>query len=294
MAKNKSKSKGGKPGKKLCPADIGLPPTATLLSPGCPSPDESYVPEAPAATAAGEAWLGAQMVEVSKLQPFDWNPNEMTPQEFNNLVEQIQREGFDEPLQIVKKEDGTLWILGGEHRYRACKVLGLEKVPAVLKDIPESEWKTYVVRRNIVRGDLNKDKFTRIVKDVVVGDDFGAVSAQMGFDNVKEMMRHYNSEAAAGRAADSVLKQAETELDAVHNMSHILNSVFAQYGDTLPAGFVFFCYGKRMHLMVQGDDRMGKAVEALVAKLKDSGANANEVLAPVLESIEIKVEAPAQ
>lgn len=231
-------------------------------------------PPAPAERVLGGRWDGAVLLGVEQLVPFEWNPNEMSPLEFNSLVQDIQEKGFDEPLQVVAKE-GVYYILGGEHRWKACKVLGVNEVPCVVKDLPESEWKAYVVRRNIVRGELNRDKFTRLVRGVTQGDDYGALAQKMGFDDLKAFMSVLKVEKTDQRAADSILAQSERELDAVHNLSHVLNQVFAAYGDTLPQGYMFFAYGKKMHLLVQMDKELEEQVKTVAEKLQATGGNAS-------------------
>ncbi|MCH8860836.1 MAG: ParB N-terminal domain-containing protein, partial [Thaumarchaeota archaeon] len=60
---------------------------------------------------------GVTMLKVDQLKETGWNPNEMSDVKFNELVRDIDEEGFDEPIQVVKDQaDGRFWIIGGEHR----------------------------------------------------------------------------------------------------------------------------------------------------------------------------------
>jgi ParB/RepB/Spo0J family partition protein len=110
-------------------------------------------------------------VPVEKLEPNDWNPNKMTEGGFNELVDEIRDDDFDDPLKVVphpdpaKADDGYFRIIDGEHRWHAAKVLGLPTLPCVVKDQWEDEHTQQLktVRRNLLRGELDRTRFTKLV-----------------------------------------------------------------------------------------------------------------------------------
>ena len=119
-------------------------------------------------------WAVAKEVPIDLLVFCNWNVNEMTKQEFDELVEDIDRTGFDEPCQIVpitKGDDqGKFLVVGGEHRVKACKVIGWKVVPCIIKDHldpeDEEELMIYSVRRNNIRGKINAQKFAELENQV--------------------------------------------------------------------------------------------------------------------------------
>jgi hypothetical protein len=120
--------------------------------------------------AAFADWEAAKEVPIELLVFCDWNVNEMSKDAFDELVEEIDRTGFDEPAQIVpitKGDDkGKFLVIGGEHRVKACKVIGWATVPCMVKDHldpeDEEELMIYSVRRNNIRGKINAQKFAEL------------------------------------------------------------------------------------------------------------------------------------
>ena len=70
------------------------------------------------------------------------------------LAESIKQYGIIEPL-VVQKKDDYYMIIAGERRWRASKMAGLKKVPAVIKDLTDQEIVEISLIENIQREDLN-------------------------------------------------------------------------------------------------------------------------------------------
>lgn len=67
----------------------------------------------------------------SELVPNPWNTNVVPPDNEAKLDESIRRLGMFKPVVVRELTDGTLQILGGEHRAAAAKRLGLQQIPVI-------------------------------------------------------------------------------------------------------------------------------------------------------------------
>lgn len=79
--------------------------------------------------------------------------------EFDNeslyeLAHSIEKHGLINPI-VVCKEDDKYVIIAGERRYRACKLLNLEKVPVSIMDLSKRQQFEMAISENIHREDLN-------------------------------------------------------------------------------------------------------------------------------------------
>lgn len=101
--------------------------------------------------------------ERSKLMEIsidDIDANESQPrknfaeEDLKDLAASIEKYGIIQPLLLKKKED-KYEIIAGERRFRAAKLAGLEKVPAIVKDITDHESSRIAIIENIQRKDLN-------------------------------------------------------------------------------------------------------------------------------------------
>lgn len=68
---------------------------------------------------------------VSRLRPNPWNTNIVSPGNETKLKSSIERHGLYKPVICRELDDGSLEILGGEHRWHSARELGLESIPVV-------------------------------------------------------------------------------------------------------------------------------------------------------------------
>ena len=72
--------------------------------------------------------LDVNLIQSNPLQPRGIIP----PQSLNELVDSIREQGILEPLVIARTPAGYQ-IVAGERRWRAAKILGIQKVPSLWK-----------------------------------------------------------------------------------------------------------------------------------------------------------------
>src|SRR5487761_413779 len=92
-----------------------------------------------------------------KLSEIKANP-EQPRQVFDNdkleeLATSIREIGLVQPV-ILRQNGGKYELIAGERRWRACKLAGLETIPAIIKDITEKEVLLESFIENIQREDL--------------------------------------------------------------------------------------------------------------------------------------------
>lgn len=94
-------------------------------------------------------------VEISEIIPNEDQPRKnFNEEELRDLASSIERYGVIQPL-LLKKIDDKYEIIAGERRFRAAGLAGLEKVPAIVKNISDDESNRIAIIENIQRKDLN-------------------------------------------------------------------------------------------------------------------------------------------
>ena len=83
------------------------------------------------------------------------------------LASSIKIHGVVQPIIVVKRDDGFM-IIAGERRWRASKMAGLTKIPAIIKDYTEKEIKEVSLIENLQREDLNPVETARAIKELMV------------------------------------------------------------------------------------------------------------------------------
>jgi ParB family chromosome partitioning protein len=108
------------------------------------------VPEAPRS--------GLIEVDVDRLSPNTQQPRlQMDDARLNELAESIKSNGIIQPI-LVRRSGDAFQIIAGERRWRAAQLAGLQKVPVVVRDVPEDGGKDLLALaliENVQRENLN-------------------------------------------------------------------------------------------------------------------------------------------
>ena len=94
-------------------------------------------------------------VDINLIMPNKNQPRKVFDVEkIYSLGESIAELGLLQPI-VVKKNGSLYEIIAGERRWRACKHIGLKKVPAIIKDVDNSTIAQLALIENLQREDLN-------------------------------------------------------------------------------------------------------------------------------------------
>jgi ParB family chromosome partitioning protein len=98
---------------------------------------------------------GAREIRIELIRVDPAQPRQHFDQDkLAELAASIKQHGIIQPL-ILTEKDGMYLIIAGERRYRAAKLAGLERVPAVLRTADELQRLEMALVENVQREDLN-------------------------------------------------------------------------------------------------------------------------------------------
>ncbi|HVF69021.1 MAG TPA: ParB/RepB/Spo0J family partition protein [Xanthomonadales bacterium] len=110
-------------------------------------------------------------LETNQLQSNPLQPRGViTPDSLTDLVESIREQGILEPIVVARTPAGYQ-IIAGERRWRAAKVLGLDRVPVVVKETTPQGMLEMSIVENVQREDLNPIEKGLAYKRLI--DEFG-------------------------------------------------------------------------------------------------------------------------
>ncbi len=99
---------------------------------------------------------GGLWVDPALLKPNPQQPRRIfTEDDLEELADSIREHGIIQPIVIEDAGDGTFYIITGERRTRASRMIGLEKVPVLLKKFDKQKKLEVALIENIQRSDLN-------------------------------------------------------------------------------------------------------------------------------------------
>ena len=101
--------------------------------------------------AADPARISIYKIEPNPLQP----RKQFDDLELQALADSITANGLIQPLALRRLPNGYYQIIAGERRWRACRLAGLEEVPAVILEADDQKAMELALIENLQRQDLN-------------------------------------------------------------------------------------------------------------------------------------------
>ncbi len=103
-------------------------------------------------SALGEDFLE---LELDLIEPNADQPRtRFTEQNLDDLAQSIRANGIIQPI-VVRRKGGRYEIVAGERRWRAAQRVGLQKIPAVIKEVSDEKLLELALVENIQRQELN-------------------------------------------------------------------------------------------------------------------------------------------
>ena len=133
--------------------------------------------ESAAARSAGVVDIPLEQLQPNPMQP----RHAIRPEELEELAASIRTHGVIQPLVVTQTAAGYQ-IITGERRWRAARLAGLERVPAIIKETTPREMLELALVENLQRADLNPLEAAAAYQQLM--DEFGLtqeeVAAQVG------------------------------------------------------------------------------------------------------------------
>ncbi len=99
---------------------------------------------------------GLSYISVKEIEPNPDQPrNLFSHEELNELANSISKNGVLQPLVLQPIDSNKYKIIAGERRWRAAKLVGLQNVPAIIKDVTEKEVLEIALIENLQRENLS-------------------------------------------------------------------------------------------------------------------------------------------
>lgn len=171
------------------------------------------------------AELPIEFLQRGKYQP----RRDMHPEALEELAESIKAQGIMQPIVVRPIGEDRYEIIAGERRWRASQLAGLEKIPCVVREVPDEAAIAMALIENIQREDLNpmeeamalkrlQDEFELTHQEVAqaVGKSRTTVTNLLRLialtDDVKKMLEHGDLEMGHARSLLSLDASDQREI----------------------------------------------------------------------------------
>ncbi len=113
-----------------------------------------------------------ELIEVNPFQPRKTFDEEA----LEELGQSIQKHGLIQPVLVIETKHGFM-LIAGERRLRATKLIGLERIKAVVAELPESSFREIALIENIQRENLNALELAQSYKELI--SDYGITHEEL-------------------------------------------------------------------------------------------------------------------
>src|SRR5690625_1492312 len=95
-------------------------------------------------------------LDVTHIIPNQFQPRtEFNQEKIEELAQTLHTHGIIQPIVVRKKEEHHYEIVAGERRWRAAKHLGWDTIPAIIKQMTDTETASIALIENIQREELS-------------------------------------------------------------------------------------------------------------------------------------------
>ncbi|HZE73529.1 MAG TPA: ParB/RepB/Spo0J family partition protein [Pyrinomonadaceae bacterium] len=102
------------------------------------------------------------LIDASPLQPRTY----FEQTSLDQLAQSIETHGVVQPI-VLRRKNGRYELVAGERRWRAAKIAGLERIPAVVRDVQDKDLLELALIENIQREDLNPIEEAQAYKKLI-------------------------------------------------------------------------------------------------------------------------------
>ena len=90
------------------------------------------------------------------------------PDRLEELAESIRHQGVIQPVVVRATGDNEYQLIAGERRWRAAQLAGIEKIPSIIRDVPDEIAIAMALVENIQRENLNPIEEATALKRLVL------------------------------------------------------------------------------------------------------------------------------
>jgi ParB family chromosome partitioning protein len=110
----------------------------------------------------------ANQIDVKSVRANPYQPRqEFDENEIRQLAESLKKQGLLQPVVVRPAGPGFYELVAGERRWRAARLAGLEKIPAIVKDVDDKKMLELALVENLQRRDLNPMEKARAFRQLM-------------------------------------------------------------------------------------------------------------------------------
>jgi len=154
-------------------------------------------------------------VRLTDIEPNRDQPRkDFDPEALAELADSIEKHGLLQPLLVRPMPAGGYQIVAGERRWRASRMIGLESVPVMIREMSNTEAMELALIENLQREDLNPVEEALGYRSLI--DEFGMTQEEAAHRVGKSRPAVTNAMRLLGLSQDELVLVRRGEISAGH------------------------------------------------------------------------------
>lgn len=176
-------------------------------------------------------------LNLSELRPNPYQPRKnFNDESLRELADSIKEHGVFQPI-IVKKSINGYEIIAGERRFRASKLAGIDKIPAIIREFTDEQMMEIALIENLQRENLNAIEEAMAYKSMIdkllitqdelakkVGKSRSYVTNTLGLLRLPIEVQQMVAEGKLSMGHARVLSKLESNSKIIEMANEIVNS----------------------------------------------------------------------
>ncbi|MBR4671758.1 MAG: ParB/RepB/Spo0J family partition protein [Bacilli bacterium] len=174
---------------------------------------------------------------VDELRPNPYQPRKVFDEDkLNELANSIKEHGIFQPIIVKKSSIKGYEIIAGERRVKACKIAGIEKIPAIVRDFTDEQMMEIALLENLQRENLNSIEEAMAYKNLLdamkvtqeelakrLGKSRSHITNMLGLLNLPEEVKDMIVEEKISMSHARVLSKMENKEEVIALANRIVN-----------------------------------------------------------------------
>ena len=176
-------------------------------------------------------------LDLDELRPNPYQPRKVFDEEkLQELADSIKEHGVFQPIIVKRSSIKGYEIIAGERRVKAAKMVGLQKIPAIIRDFTDEEMMEIALLENLQRENLNSIEEAMAYRNLIntmeitqeelanrLGKSRSHITNMLGLLNLPEEVKDMIIEDKISMSHARVLSKMENKEDIVSLANRIVN-----------------------------------------------------------------------
>lgn len=222
-----------------------------------------------------------EKIPISKIEFLPNNPRFMLEKDLRELIKNIERYGYNQPIVVYPRQDGKYVVVKGNQRLRALKEMGMSEIECVVVNYSnEDEAMLDAIADNMIRGEFDPIIFSKVYSGLVKKYGESYVLERIGSPSTKKLKKLISEiERDLPEEARKRLHEAKEKIRTVEDLAKILHEILSEDISTYQYGYVVIRdFKNQRSIVIYADEEVWNFFDKLTQEAFEQKRSVNDLI----------------